>query len=39
LIEIARKLGVGATEIEQVVQSLGLVHDEPAEVFVPSVQP
>jgi hypothetical protein len=37
LIEIASKLGVGATEIEQVVQSLGLVHDEPAEVLVPSV--
>ena len=37
LIEIANKLGVGATEIEQVVQSLGLVHDEPAEVLVPSV--
>ena len=39
LIEIASKLGVGATEIEQVVQSLGLVHDEPVEVLVPSLQP
>ena len=39
LIEIASKLGVGATEIEQVVQSLGLVRDEPAEVLVPTVQP
>jgi Zn-dependent peptidase ImmA (M78 family)/transcriptional regulator with XRE-family HTH domain len=37
LLEIASKLGVGATEIERVVQSLGLVHDEPAEVLVPSV--
>ena len=37
LIEIASKLGVGASEIEQVVQSLGLVHDEPADVLVPSV--
>jgi Zn-dependent peptidase ImmA (M78 family)/transcriptional regulator with XRE-family HTH domain len=39
LIEIASKLGVGAIEIEQVVQSLGLVHDELAEVLVPSGQP
>lgn len=37
LIEIASKLGVSATEIEQVVQSLGLIHDEPAEVLIPSV--
>ncbi len=36
LIEIASKLGVGAVEIEQVVQSLGLVHDEPTDVLVPS---
>lgn len=36
LIEIASKLGVSATEVEQVVQSLGLVHDEPAEVLLPS---
>lgn len=39
LIEIASKLGVGATEIEQVVQNLGLVHDKPADVLVPSGQP
>ena len=37
LIEIASKLGVKAIEIEQVVQSLGLVHDEAADVLVPSV--
>ena len=37
LIEIASKLGVSATEIERVVQSLGLVHDEPSEVLVPLV--
>ena len=37
LIEIASKLGVSATEIEQVVQSLGLIRDEPSEVLVPSV--
>lgn len=37
LIEIACKLGVGASEIEQVVQSLGLAHEEPAEVLIPSV--
>lgn len=37
LIEIASKLGVSATEIEKVVQSLGLIRDEPAEVLIPSV--
>jgi len=37
LIEIASKLGVSATEIEKVVQNLGLIRDEPAEVLVPSV--
>jgi Zn-dependent peptidase ImmA (M78 family)/transcriptional regulator with XRE-family HTH domain len=37
LLEIASKLGVGADEIEHVVQSLGLGHDEPAEVLLPSV--
>jgi len=37
LIEIANKLGVSATEVEKVVQSLGLVHDEPTEVLIPSV--
>jgi Zn-dependent peptidase ImmA (M78 family)/transcriptional regulator with XRE-family HTH domain len=36
LIEIASKLGVGPTEIEHVVQSLGLVHDEPSGVLLPS---
>lgn len=37
LIETASKLGVGEAEVEQVVQSLGLIHDEPAEVLIPSV--
>src|ERR1035441_6044188 len=37
LIEIASKLGVGATEIEHVVQSLGLLNDEPSGVLLPSV--
>lgn len=36
LVEIASKLGVGATEIEHVVESLGLVHDEPSGVLLPS---
>jgi Zn-dependent peptidase ImmA (M78 family) len=35
LIEIASKLGVGPAEIEHVVQSLGLVHDEPSGVLLP----
>ena len=35
LLEIAKKLGVGESEIEQVVQSLGLVHDEPADALIP----
>ncbi|HEY1340752.1 MAG TPA: hypothetical protein VGF59_24740, partial [Bryobacteraceae bacterium] len=35
LIEVAIKLGVGAPEIERVVESLGLVHDEPTEVLLP----
>jgi Zn-dependent peptidase ImmA (M78 family)/transcriptional regulator with XRE-family HTH domain len=37
LIEIAAKLGVDASEIENVIETLGLVHDEPAEVLLPSV--
>ena len=37
LIEIATKLGVDALEIENVIETLGLVHDEPAEVLLPSV--
>ena len=37
LIEVATKLGVTATEIEQVIETLGLVHDEPTEVLIPSV--
>jgi Zn-dependent peptidase ImmA (M78 family)/transcriptional regulator with XRE-family HTH domain len=37
LIEVATKLGVAAAEIEQVIETLGLVHDEPAEVLIPSV--
>jgi hypothetical protein len=36
LIEIASKLRVGPTEIVHVVQSLGLVHDEPSGVLLPS---
>jgi Zn-dependent peptidase ImmA (M78 family)/transcriptional regulator with XRE-family HTH domain len=35
LIEIASKLGVGPAEVEHVVQSLGLVHDEPSGVLLP----
>lgn len=37
LIEIATKLSVDATEIEHVIETLGLVHDEPTEVLLPSV--
>jgi Zn-dependent peptidase ImmA (M78 family)/transcriptional regulator with XRE-family HTH domain len=37
LVEIAVKLGVSAAEIESVVDTLGLVPDEPAEVFIPRV--
>ena len=37
LIEVATKLGVDAPEIENVIETLGLVHDEPAEVLLPSV--
>jgi Zn-dependent peptidase ImmA (M78 family)/transcriptional regulator with XRE-family HTH domain len=35
LIEIATKLGVGETEVERVIEGLGLVHDEPTEVLLP----
>jgi Zn-dependent peptidase ImmA (M78 family) len=35
LIEISTKLGVGETEIEQVIEGLGLVHDEPSGVLLP----
>ena len=37
LIEIADKLGVGAVEIEVVVAGLGLDHEEPAGVLLPSI--
>jgi hypothetical protein len=37
LIEVATKLGVTAAEIEQVIETLVLVHDEPTEVLIPSV--
>jgi Zn-dependent peptidase ImmA (M78 family)/transcriptional regulator with XRE-family HTH domain len=36
LIEVASTLGVSAAEIGRVVESLGLVHDEPSEVLIPS---
>lgn len=35
LIDIATKLGVGEAEVERVIEGLGLVHDEPAEVLLP----
>jgi Zn-dependent peptidase ImmA (M78 family)/transcriptional regulator with XRE-family HTH domain len=37
LIEIAVKLGVGAEDVETVVENLGLGHDEPADVLLPSL--
>lgn len=35
LMEIAAKLGVGSVEIEHVIETLGLVHEEPVEVMLP----
>lgn len=35
LMEIATKLGAGSEEIEHVIETLGLAHEEPAEALLP----
>ncbi len=37
LLEIADKLGIGAEEVETVIDDLGLDHDGEAEVLLPTV--